>query len=91
MSQQGSEAGLLEVAVEGQRVGYVPIFHDKEAGAVSEAPCLVASGGVPLHGGAELRCLSAEMTLQHSDLASSSREPSVRRTCFDTRSPRPAK
>ena len=37
-SEQGSEAGLLEVPVVGQRLGYVPLLHDKKAGAVGEAP-----------------------------------------------------
>ena len=54
-SKQGSEAGLLEIPVVGQRVGYVPLLHDKKARAVREAPTLVAARRVPFHGGPELR------------------------------------
>ena len=54
-SKQGSEAGLLEVPVVGQRVGYVPLLHDKKARAVREAPTLVTARRVPFHGGPELR------------------------------------
>ena len=53
-SEQGSEACLFEVPVVGQRVGYVPLFPDKKAGAVGEAPALVRARRVSDYGGPEL-------------------------------------
>jgi len=53
-SEQGSEAGLFEVAVEGQCVGDIALLHDKKAGAVGEAPTLVRARRVSGYGGPEL-------------------------------------
>ena len=53
LSEQGGEARLPEVPVAGERLGDVPLPHDKEACAVREAPCLAGPGGVALDGGPE--------------------------------------
>ena len=53
-AQQGREPGLLEVAVVGERLSDGALFHDEEARAVRQSPCLVGLRRISLQCGSEL-------------------------------------
>lgn len=55
VGEKGNEACLVEVGIGGEGIGDALILHDREGGAIDEAPCLIRAGGVEFRGLVEER------------------------------------